>query len=84
MEELGVEVDNRVNSTPLKERLHDNLPDMPSYTKGRDVLMAFEMTLALLFDDNKDAMHIAHTAQIVCRHTFGEAKPFNGFPKQCQ
>ena len=42
MEDLGVEVDNRVNSTQLKERLLDNLPDMRSYTKGRDVLMAFE------------------------------------------
>ena len=63
---------------------------MRAYTKGRDVLMAFEddigtaLAKACELDNNKDAMHIAHAAQIVRRHIFGEAKPFNGFPEQCQ
>ena len=63
---------------------------MRAYTKGRDVLMAFEddigtaLAKACELDNNKDAMHIAHAAQIVRRHIFGEAKPFNGFPEECQ
>ena len=90
MEQLGVEVDSRVDSTRLKERLLAEFPDMRAYTKGRDVLMAFEhdigtaLAKACELDDNEDAMHIARAAQIVRRHIFDEAKPFNGFPKQCQ
>ena len=89
MEQLGVEVD-RVHSTRLKERLLAEFPDMRAYTKGRDVLMAFEddigtgLAKACEQDNNEDAMHIARAAQIVRRHIFGEAKPFNGFPEKCQ
>ena len=41
MEQLGLEVD-KVHSTRLKERLLAEFPDMRAYTKGRDVLKAFE------------------------------------------
>ena len=90
MEQLGVELDSRVNSTRLKERLLAEFPDMRAYIKGRDVLMAFEddigtaLAKACEQDNNEDALHIARAAQIVRRHIFGEAKPFNGFPEQCQ
>ena len=90
MEQLGVEVDNRVHSTQLKQRLFAEFPDMRAYTKGRDVLMTFEddigsaLAKACEQDNNEDAMHIARAAHIVHRHTFGEAKPFNGFPEHCQ
>ena len=63
---------------------------MRAYNRGRDVLMAFEedigtsLAKACEQDNNQDAMHIARAAQIVRRHIFGEAKPFNGFPEQCQ
>ena len=61
---------------------------MRAYTKGRDVLMAFEDDISSVLakaceqDNNEDAMHIARAAHIVRRHIFGEAKPFNGFPEQ--
>ena len=90
MEQLGVEVDNRVHSTRLNQRLLAEFPDMRAYTKGRDVLMAFEddigsaLAKACEQDNNEDAMHIARAAHIVRRHIFGEAKPFNGFPEHCQ
>ena len=90
MEQLGVEVDNRVHSTRLKEGLLAEFPDMRAYTKGRDVLMAFEndigsaLAKACEQDNNEDAMHIARAAHIVRRHIFVEAKPFNGFPEHCQ
>ena len=72
MEQLGVEVDNRVHSTWLKQRLLAEFPDMRAYTKGRDVLMAFEddigsaLAKACEQDNNGDAMHIARAAHIVC------------------
>ena len=34
MEQLGVEIDNRIHSTRLKERLLAEFPDMQAYTKG--------------------------------------------------
>lgn len=37
-----------------------------------------------MWGGQQDAVHIPHTAQIIRRHIFGEAKPFNGFPKGCQ
>ena len=41
MEQLGVEVDNRVNSTRLKEKLLAEFPDMRAYNRGfRDVWCA--------------------------------------------
>ncbi|CAJ1048465.1 hypothetical protein GWK47_003689 [Xyrichtys novacula] len=90
MEQLGVEVDSRVHSTRLKERLLCEFPDMRTYPKGRDVLMAFKdyirtaLAKACEQDNNEDAMHIARAAQIVRRHIFGEAKPHNGFPEKRQ
>ena len=90
MEQLGVEVDSRVHSTRLKERLLAEIPDMRAYTKGRDVLMAFKddigtaLAKACEQDNNEDAMHLARAAQIVRRHIFGETKQFNGFPEKCQ
>ncbi|KAJ8416192.1 hypothetical protein AAFF_G00382140 [Aldrovandia affinis] len=46
MEQLGVEVDGRVHTTRLKERLLAEFPDMRSYSKGREVLMAFEVDVS--------------------------------------
>ena len=52
--------------------------------------MAFEedigtaLTKTCEHDRNQDAVHVAHAAQIVGRHIFGEAKPFHGFSERCQ
>ena len=90
MEQLGVQLDTRVHSTRLKQRLLAQFPDMRAYTKGRDILMAFEedvgaaLAKACELDSDSDAVHLAHAAQIVDHHMFGEAKPFTGFPVGCQ
>ena len=47
MEQLGAEVDNKVHSTRLKEKFLAEFPDMQPYTKGRDVLLAFEDTIGI-------------------------------------
>ena len=89
IEQLKVKVDTRINTTRLRERILAEFPDMQSYKKGRDVLMAFEedvgaaLAKAYEQDSDKDAVHIARAAQIVRRQIFGEAKPFNGFPERC-
>uniref|UniRef100_UPI00358F83C1 uncharacterized protein n=1 Tax=Myxine glutinosa TaxID=7769 RepID=UPI00358F83C1 len=90
MEQLGVQLDTRVHSTRLKQRLLAQFPDMRAHTKGRDILMAFEedvgaaLAKACELDSDSDAVHLAHAAQIVRSHMFGEAKPFTGFPEVCQ
>ena len=53
-------------------------------------MMAFEEDIGTALakaceqDNDKEAMHIARAAQIVRRHMFVEAQPFNGFPEHCQ
>ena len=89
MEQLGVQLDTKVHSTRLKQRLLAQFPDMRAHTKGRDIMMAFEDVGAALakaceLHSDSDAVHLAHAAQIVRRHMFGEAKPFTGFLEGCQ
>ena len=48
MEQLGVQLDTRVHSTRLKQRLLAQFPDMWTHTRGRDILIAFEEDLGLL------------------------------------
>lgn len=90
MEQLGVQLDTRIHSTRLKQRLLSQFPDMRAHTKGKDILMAFEEDLgaaldkACELDSDSDAVHLARAAHIVRRHIFGEAKPFTGFPEGCQ
>ena len=79
-----------LNSTRLRERILAEFPDMQSYKKGRDVLMAFEKdvgaALAKAYEQETDkaAVHIARAAQIVRRQIFGDTKAFNSFPERCQ
>ncbi|KAJ8394427.1 hypothetical protein AAFF_G00046380 [Aldrovandia affinis] len=71
IEQLGVQLDTRVHSTRLKQRLLAQFPDMRAHTKGKDILMAFEEDLgaalakACELDSDSDAVHLAHAAQIV-------------------
>ena len=50
MQQLGVKLDTRVDSTRLKQRLLAQFPDMRAYTKARDtyVLLIFEEGVGLL------------------------------------
>ena len=83
MEQFGV-VDNRVNTTRLKQRLLAQIPDLRAHNKGRDVLLGFEEDIGAATgrvcaqDIDSDAVHLARTAQIVRRHMFEDTKHFNG------
>ena len=58
IEQLKVKVDTRINTTRLRERILAEFPDMQSYKKGRDVLMAFEKdvgaALAKAYEQDND------------------------------
>jgi len=70
MEQLGVQLDTRVHSTRLKQRLLPQFPDMRAHTKERDMLMSFEEDIGSAFakacelDSDSDAVHLARAAQI--------------------
>lgn len=65
---------------------------MQAYTRGRDVLMAFEEDISIALakaceqDNNQDAMHNTHAALIVHRHILYLVRPNHlmAFPKKCQ
>ena len=57
MEQYGVKVDTRINSSRLRERILAEFPAMQSYKKGSDVLMAFEdigAALAKAYEQDND------------------------------
>ena len=90
MEQLGIKLDARVNTTRLKERLLAQIPDLHVQTQGRDVLLTFSddigaaLTKACEWDSDSDAVHLDHAAKIVRRHMFDELKPFTGIQEGCQ
>ena len=68
LERLGVSIPKRINTTRLKERLLDQMPNLKAYTKGRDVVLAFDddiadaLIIALQFKKDSDVTHLAKTA----------------------
>lgn len=90
MEQLGVNLGSRVQTTRLKERLLAEFPDLRAPRKGREVLLVFDddigsaLVKACEFDSDKDALQLARAANIVQREMFGEPKSFAGFPNGCQ
>lgn len=91
MEQLGVALCKKVNSTRLKERLLAQLPGLRSQSKGRDVLLAFDEDIgealgkACEQDCDTEAVHLARAAQIVRRYMFEDTDRFRGsFPGGCQ
>ena len=41
LEELGLEIENRIHSTQFKERMLSSYPNLVSYKSGRDVYVSF-------------------------------------------
>ena len=91
MEQLGVALCKKVNSTRLKERLLAQLPGLRSQSKGQDVLLAFDEDIgealgkACEQDCDTEAVHLARAAQIVRRYMFEDTGRFRGsFQGGCQ
>ncbi|KAJ8897318.1 hypothetical protein PR048_002664 [Dryococelus australis] len=92
LNQLGVQTVGRVHTTRLKQRVLAHLPDMRTYTKGRDTILEFNedggssLMTVCEFDtgSDNDAVQLAHAALIVIRVMFREENPFTGFSPTCQ
>ena len=91
LKQLGVSIPKRIfffiNTTRLKERLLDQMPNLKAHTKGRDVVLAFDddiadaLIIASQFKKDSDIMHLAKTAQIVRKEMLEKKQAFDGsFP----
>lgn len=80
LEQLGAKQPN-VNSTRLKERILDELPEMEAHKEGRDVLLAFHKDIGSALaqvSDYSEAMALAKAAKILRRHILEHKTSFNG------
>ncbi len=87
LEQLGVLVDGRIHTSPLKIRLLAVLPDLKAHLQGRDVLLTFDVGNAIrkACDHDSDAMQLARAAQIVRKEMFDKEFSFDGsFKPGCQ
>ena len=90
LEQLGAYVPERVNSTPPKERLLSQLPDLHEYNEGREVKLAFsnDISAALQFaqdyDYDEEAIHVAKAATFVKKEMLTKQQHLNGsFESDC-
>lgn len=91
LQQLGIDLQDRVHTTRLKERILAMVPDLQAYKQGRDVLLVYEDDVGKVlskvhqecYDD--DAMHLARAANIVRKAMFEVNNSFNGtFAQDCQ
>ena len=89
LEQPGVSIPKRINTTRLKERLRDQMPNLKAHTKGRDVVLAFDddiadaLIRASQFKKDSDIMPLAKTAQIVRKEMLEKKQAFDGsFPPE--
>ena len=91
MKQLGTEVEGRIHSTKLKDRILGFFQDMETHKQGRDVVLICNadvgsaLSKACKHDADSDAIHLAKAANIVRRDMFKMKNHFNGsFEKECQ
>lgn len=93
LQQLGVEVTSRINSTRLKNRILANIPGMQAQasTSGNDIFLVFKEDLAfalenfLSLDYDNEAMVLAQAATIVRRDMKQSKYTFKGsLEESCQ
>ena len=90
LQQLGVTVDNRIQSTRLKIKLLSALPDLTAHVQGREILLTFkeDIRLALIkaCDGDSDAVHLMQAAQVIRKELFNmKIKQFDGsFSRECE
>lgn len=81
MVQLGVEFDQRLHTTRLKQRPPAHFPDMRAQSMGKDVMLVFDenigAALSKACEHDSDSVHLARASQIVRRHMF-DSIPFTG------
>ena len=94
IKELGLNVEKRVHSTKLKERILASIPDLKAHPQGKQVVLAFEsdighvLSAACDMDYDNDAVVLAKAARIIRRGLFdlrSSTDEFSGsFDDDCQ
>ena len=86
LQQLGI-VNPNVNSTRLKEKLLEEIPELEAHKKGRDVLLAFKKDVGVALSqafDYSEAIIVTKAAKILRRHMMEHKSTFNGtFDDQC-
>ena len=84
LERLGAHVPDRINSTRLKDRLLAQIPELSTYTEGKEVKLAFSsdigaaLNFAKTHDHDAEAMYLAKAAMLVRKELFSKKQCFNG------
>ncbi|CAC5382291.1 unnamed protein product [Mytilus coruscus] len=91
LEQLGVVIEGRINTTHLKNRILAAIPDLQSHKQGRDVLLIFNedvgeaLKQATSYSCDDEGIIIAKAAKIVRRDMFDTRYSFTGtFNDSCQ
>ncbi len=91
MKQFGVDTDQRVHTTRLKERILAHFPDLQEHRKGEDVYLVFKddighaLDKACNYDLDRDIVKLAQAAHIVRKDMFKTQLSFNGsFSDSCQ
>ena len=91
LEQLGVYVPERFNSTRLKERILQQCPALHASKKGRDVILAFEDDISSAIhyanENSRDsqAIYLEKAAQVIRKEVLSKKHSFNGrFSQHCQ
>lgn len=91
LNELGTVNDGRINTTHLKNRLLESMPDMTAIKKGREVMLIGKddvgsaVEKAYEQDANSETVHLANAANIVRRDIVKLKNKFDGsFDSMCQ
>ena len=84
LQQLGVTVPSRVNSTHLKDRIVMHLPGMKAFKEGRDVFMAYEDDIGAVLrqgyqtDRDEQSVMITQIANTIRVDIFAQKSTFTG------
>ena len=89
LEQLGADVEGRIHTSRLKERLLSVLPDLQAHSQGKCIILTFDgdigSALRKAYNIDDDAMHLARAAQIVRKEMFEKNYVFDGsFKASCE
>ena len=89
--ELGLETENRINSTHFKERLLSSCPNLVAYNSGRDIFISFPEDVGTILqnayteDSNDEGTYLTKTANIIRREILNSTVSSEGqFDEICQ
>ena len=91
LDQMGIKLENRVNTTRFKERLLSHFPHMKAQTHGKQVLLVCDSDIGSAvatvcqYDRDVEALHLARAAQVVRRDLIKVCNSFKGsFSTDCQ